>query len=314
MRALFSILSIFILSGCAFVKVNVAPRLGEIEEHVVEGKGKAKIAVVDISGIISMAPFGLDRFRREPALIPRLKEELQLVTDDDDMVGVVVRIDSPGGSVTASDILHHELRRVRDRKKIPVVACIMDKGFSGGYYAALAADEIMAHPTSMVGAVGVITFKIDVAELLDKWGIAISTVQSGSLKDFWSPLRQSRPEETALMQSITDGLQQRFLQLLTDSRHLRPEAMLEVATGRIFDAEQSREIGLIDRIGYLEDAVARTRELAGVKEARVIIYRREGAFAGNTYAAGPALLQEFGALERGMEELLSPSFRYQYLP
>jgi protease-4 len=314
MRALFSILSILILAGCAFVKVNVAGEPGEIKEHVVEGKGRAKIAVVDISGIISLTPFGIDRFSKGPPLVPRLKEELERIIKDDKVVGVVARIDSPGGSVTASDILYHELRRMREKRKIPVVACIMDKGFSGGFYAALAADEIMAHPTSVLGGVGVISFKLTVAELLEKWGIEISTVQSGPLKDFWSPLRQSRPEETALMQAITDRLHGRFLNLLTESRRLSPEAQQAVATGRIFDADEAMAIGLIDRIGYLEDAVSRIRELAGVAEARVILYRREGGFAGNIYAAGPPLPVELGALERGMEELLSPGFRYQYLP
>lgn len=314
MRALICILSIFILAGCAFVKINVAGEPGKIREHVVEGKGRAKIAVVDISGIISLTPFGIDRFSKGPPLVTRLKEELERIIEDDRVVGVVVRIDSPGGSVTASDILYHELRRVREKKKIPVVACIMDKGFSGGFYAALAADEIMAHPTSVLGGVGVISFKLTVAELLAKWGVEISTVQSGPLKDFWSPLRQSRPEETALMQAITDRLHGRFLQLLTESRSLSPEARQAVATGRIFDAGEAREIGLIDRIGYMEDAVSRIRELAGVAEARVILYRREGAFAGNIYAEGPPLPVELGALERGMEELLSPGFRYQYLP
>lgn len=314
MRALFSILSVLILAGCAFVKVNVAGEPGKIKEHVVEGRGRAKIAVVDLSGVISLSPFGLERFRKELPLVPRLKEELERIAEDDKVVGVVVRIDSPGGSVTASDILYHELRRVREKKKIPVVACILDKGFSGGFYAALAADEIMAHPTSVLGGVGVITFKFTIDELLHKWGIEIGTVQSGPHKDFWSPLRQSRPEETALMQAITDRLHGRFLHLLTESRRLSPEAQREVATGRIFDAGEARAIGLIDRIGYLEDAVARVRELAGVAEARVILYRREGAFAGNIYAAGPSLPLGLGDLERGMAELLSPGFRYQYPP
>jgi protease-4 len=314
MRVLFSILSILLLAGCAFVKVNVVGEPGELKEQVVEGKGQAKIAVVDISGIISLTPFGLERFSKGPPLVPRLKEELERIRKDAKVVGVVVRIDSPGGSVTASDILYHELRQLRETRKLPMVACIMDKGYSGGFYAALAADEIMAHPTSLLGGVGVISFKFTVEELLDKWGIEISTVQSGPLKDFWSPLRQSRPEETALMQAITDRLHGRFLQLLTESRQLTPEAQQAVATGRIFDAGEALEIGLLDRIGYLDDAVARIRELAGVGEARVILYRREGTFAGNIYAAGSPLPIEAAALELGMAEMLSPGFRYQYLP
>jgi len=314
MRIFLSVFLVVTLAGCAFVKVNVASEPGEMQEHIVGGKGRAKVALVDISGIIALTPLGLDRLSKQPPLVPRFKEELQRVIEDEDVVGVVVRIDSPGGSVTASDILYRELRQVRETKKIPVVACIMDKGFSGGFYAALAADEIMAHPTSVLGGVGVISFKITISELLAKWGVEVSTVQSGPMKDFWSPLRESRPEETAIMQEITDRLYQRFMQLLTESRRLSPEAQSAVATGRIFDAGQALEIGLIDRIGYLDDAVSRVRELAGVAEARVILYRPEGVFGGNIYAAGPVLPLEAGAMVRGMEELLGPGFRYQYLP
>lgn len=314
MRALFSLLSILMFTGCAFVKVNLAGEPGKISEQVVDGKGRAKIAVLDISGVITLAPFGLDRFSKDPPLIPRFKEELKRIDEDDRVVGVVVRIDSPGGSVTASDILYHELSQLREKRKIPIVACIMDKGFSGGFYAALAADEIMAHPTSVLGGVGVISFKFTIEELLDKWGVEVDTVQSGPLKDFWSPLRQSRPEETALMQTITDRLHGRFMQLLGENRKLTPAARQQVASGRIFDAEEALTIGLLDRIGYLDDAVSRIRELAGVKEARVILYRRGGAFAGNIYATGSPLPPRLEALDRGMAELLSPGFRYQYLP
>jgi len=313
MRTLLSILSILVLAGCAFVKVNVASEPGALEERVVAGEGRAKIAVLDISGVIALGPFGLERFSKEPPLVPRLKEELERIEEDEEVVGVVVRIDSPGGAVTASDILYHELRRLREKRRIPLVACILDRGFSGGYYAALAADEIMAHPTSVLGGVGVITFKLTVADLLEKWGVEVSSVKSGSLKDFWSPLRESRPEETALMQAITDRLHGRFMRLLAESRKLGDEARREVGTGRIFDAGEALELGLVDRVGYLEDAVERVRELAGVDEARTILYRREGAVAGNIYSATP-LLGELGSLERGVTELLSPTFRYQYLP
>ena len=260
MRALFSLLSILMFTGCAFVKVNLAGEPGKISEQVVDGKGRAKIAVLDISGVITLAPFGLDRFSKDPPLIPRFKEELKRIDEDDRVVGVVVRIDSPGGSVTASDILYHELSQLREKRKIPIVACIMDKGFSGGFYAALAADEIMAHPTSVLGGVGVISFKFTIEELLDKWGVEVDTVQSGPLKDFWSPLRQSRPEETALMQAITDRLHGRFLQLLAEHRRLAPDARQQVASGRIFDAEEALavlvELGPIDRNGVFVSMAA----------------------------------------------------------
>jgi protease-4 len=314
MRVWLVVLTALVLGGCAVVRVNVAPEIGALEEQVVEGRGRAKIAVVDISGIITLAPLGLDRFSREPALVPRLREEVQRVLEDEAVVGVVARIDSPGGSVTASDILYHELRTLRERRKIPVVACILDRGLSGGYYAALAADEIVAHPTSVVGGVGVIAFKLTVAGLLEKWGVGLSTVKSGELKDFWSPLRAERPEERQIIQGITDRLHGRFLELLAQSRHLSAETQAVVATGRIFDAGEALELGLVDRLGYLDDAVARVRERAGVAEARVILYRRPSASAGSLYAGGAAPTLELTTAGQAAAELLAPAFRYQWLP
>jgi protease-4 len=314
MRVVLTALLALALSGCAFVKVNVASEPGAVEEQVVAGKGRAKIAVVDISGIISLDRLGLERFSKEPPLIPRLKEELETAMADDDIVGLVVRIDSPGGSVTASDILYHEVKSFRRKKGVPVVACIMDKGFSGGYYAALAADEIRAHPTSVLGGVGVIAFKFDISELLDSWGMKIGVVKSGPRKDFWSPLRSSTPEEEAVMQGIVDRLQQRFMTLVRENRQIPPDILELVGRGGVFDAGQARDLGLIDAIGYLEDAIARTRELAGVDEARVILYRRSGTPAGSIHAAEAPLLRALSDLERGAAEMLAPSFRYQFLP
>jgi protease-4 len=233
---------------------------------------------------------------------------------DEDVVALVVRIDSPGGSVTASDILYHELKSFGEKKKVPVVACIMDEGLSGGYYASLAANEIVAHPTSVVGAVGVISFRVDIEGLLKKWGIETETVKSGPWKDFWSPLRGSRPGEIKLMQEIVDTMQQRYLKLLKENRNLSPEALKQVATGRVFDAPKALELGLVDNLGYLDDAIEKAKKLAGVSEAKVILYRRPGAYAEDIYAAGSPLLRELSVLEEESGGLLTPSLRYQAGP
>lgn len=313
MKLIPAIIMCALLSACAFVQVPLTPPVQEIREQIVGGSGSAKIVVVDISGIIAMGPVGLDRFAKDPPQVPRLREELEKAQADDKVVGLVVRIDSPGGSVTASDILFHELDRFKREKKVPVVACVMDKALSGGYYAALAADRIVAHPTSVLGGVGVISYRLNLAPMLQKWGVETEVVKSAPLKDFWSPLRASTPQEMAVMQGITDSLRERFLGLVRERRRLSPQALEEVATARIFGAAEGEKSGLADRLGYLEDAVAWTRELAGVAEARTVIYRRPGAFAGNIFAADLPLLREMSILEQGASELLSPSFRYQMM-
>ncbi|WP_432820958.1 signal peptide peptidase SppA [Trichloromonas sp.] len=308
------LLVLLLLGGCAFVKVPLSAPLQGVKEQVVEGEGRAKLAMVDISGLISLGHIGFDRFSKEPPLIPRLKEELNAALADPDVVGLLVRIDSGGGSVTASDIVYHELKRFGEKKQVPVVACVMDKALSGGYYAALAADAIVAHPTAVVGGVGVITFKFNIAALLDKWGIEEETVKSGDLKDFWSPLRPGKPEEIALMQGITDRLHQRFIALVEENRDLKACTLKQMSRGGIFDAPAARGLKIIDEVGYLDDALALLRQLGGVEKARVVIYRRPGSYAENIYAATVPLVRELSLIERGAAELLVPSFRYQYLP
>lgn len=314
MRSTAAVMAMLVLlAGCAFVSVDLRPPTPALEEKVVEGSGRAKIALVEVSGLLSLDRVGLDRFSQGPPPVARLKEELERAAADEKVVGLLVRIDSPGGSVTASDLLYHELLRFRREKKVPVVACIMDKALSGGYYAALAADEIFAHPTSVVGGVGVIAWRFDFSGLLARWGIEAATVQSAPLKDFWSPLRPGHPEEIAIMQEVVDSLHGRFLHLLQQHRPVPADQLASVASGRIFGAETALGLGLVDRLGYLDDALAQIRRRAGVETARVVVYSRPGHAAETIYSGSAPLLRELSTLEQAANELLMPSFRYQYL-
>ncbi len=310
---LWALLSV-LLGGCIYVNVPINPGIRGVEEETVSGEGKKKILVTDISGILSTGPIGLERFRKDPALIPRLREELDKASADPDVVALVVRIDSPGGSVTASDIIYHELTRFRERKKIPIIAIVMDKAVSGGYYAAMAADELMAHPTALVGGVGVISFHVALGDLLDGVGVEVATVQSGSLKDFWSPLRPPQEHEIAIMQGITERLHTRFIGIVQERRGLTSSVAAQVATGQVFDAAPARDLGLVDRLGYVDDAVQRAREVAGVEKARQIICRRPGNYAESIYAGSLPLLRVLTTVEDGFNEALSPAMRYQYVP
>ena len=303
-----------LLGGCIYVNVPLNPGIQRVEEETVGGAGDKKILITDISGILATGPIGLERFRKGPALLPRLREELDKALADPDIVALVVRIDSPGGSVTASDIIYHELTRFREDKKVPVIACVMDMAVSGGYYAAMAADEVMAHPTALVGGVGVISFHVALEDLLAKVGVDVATVQSGPLKDFWSPLRPPQEQELAIMQGITDRLHQRFMGIVEKRRSLKSCVAAQVATGQVFDAVPARDLGLVDRVGYLDDAVQRAREMAGVDTARQIIYRRPGRYAESIYAGQLPLLRTLTDIESGVNEALSPTLRYQYIP
>jgi protease-4 len=188
---------------------------------------------------------------------------------------VVLQLDSPGGSVTASDMLYNEIRLFKERTGRTVVAVMMDVAASGAYYIALPADFILAHPTTVTGSVGVIFVRPKVEGLMEKIGVGIEVSKSGKNKDIGSPFRASTPEEERIFQAMTDRLATRFLDLVQKHRQLDPAQLDAVATARVYLAEEAMNLKLVDRIGYMPDAVAEAKKLANLpKEAKVMVYRR----------------------------------------
>ena len=181
------------LMQAACVTINLPPGPGTLEEHKVSGTGKDKILLMDISGVISSD--NKDSFYTTPGMLATVKEELERAGKDERIKAIVLRINSPGGTVTASDIIYHELKTFKTTRKIPVVASIMDVGASGGYYIAAAADAVLAHPSSVTGSIGVIMLTVNARGLLEKVGVETNAVTSGPRKDMGSPFRAMLPEE-----------------------------------------------------------------------------------------------------------------------
>jgi protease-4 len=177
--------------------------------------------------------------------------------------------------VTGSDILYNEIRLFKERTERKVIAVMMDVAASGAYYIAQAADFILAHPTTVTGSVGVVFIRPKVAGLMEKIGLGVEVNKSGANKDIGSPFRATTPEEERIFQAMTDQLAKRFLDLVQTRRHLSAEQLAAVASARVYLAEEARGLGLVDRIGYLPDAMAVAKALAGLPdEAKVIVYRR----------------------------------------
>src|SRR5262245_30213102 len=155
-RQLVAVLVLF-MSGCSVISVDFQPRIRPLHEETVEGKGHAKILLLDLSGVLQdeSVSFSLGAPPPRVPLLARVREELEKAEKDDRVQAVILKINSPGGTITASDILYREIKEFKERRKIPVTAAIMDVGASGGYYVALAADSIVAHPTSVTGSIGV---------------------------------------------------------------------------------------------------------------------------------------------------------------
>ncbi|HNR12912.1 MAG TPA: signal peptide peptidase SppA [Thermodesulfobacteriota bacterium] len=273
-------------AGCAFITIPLGRGSQPLQETVVAGSGKAKILLVDISGVISLEnESGLMPFEGKPSMVARVKEELSKAARDKHIKGVVLRINSPGGTVTASDILYQEVVRFKKEKGVPVVACMMDIAASGGYYVALAADEILAHPTTVTGSIGVIAIKFNAQGLMEKIGVQDESLKAGDKKDLWSPLRPAREEEREILQHIADSMHSHFIDIVASSRQqLTREQIVLLADGRIYTAPQAAASNLIDGIGYLEDAVDSIESLAGVKEARIILYHRPFGYKNNIYS------------------------------
>jgi protease-4 len=295
----------------------LVPSAQPLREEVVDGKGKKKVLLLDISGIISdkkrTSGWGL---RERVSIVAEFREALKKAEADDDIFGVVVRINSPGGTVTASDILRHEVLRYKEQTGVRVVACLMDVGTSGAYYVATAADEIIAHPTSVTGSIGVMAMKFNVQGLFSRIGIEEETIKSADMKDLWSPFRPSTDDEREILQSIIDTLHERFVDMVVDGRKgLTREGVEKLADGRIYTADQARAVGLIDGIGYLNEAVEGLKKKAGIEKASVVIYGRPGTYKGSIYSgATPQVVNLIALNGEGLAAPAGVHFMYLWAP
>ncbi len=278
-------------AGCVTVKVDLFEEPQPLKEKVVSGVGRDKILLLEVSGFISEGPRrGLRRFWGGTEA-GRVKEELDKAAKDHRIKAVVLRLNSPGGMVSGADQIHHELLAFKRERRLPVVACLMGVAASGGYYVAQAADVIVAQPTGITGSIGVVAMKPNLKGLMDKMGVEADLVKSGRLKDFWSPFKPATEEEKRLMQGIIEEFYGRFVEVVATGRGLSPAQVRRLADGRIYTNPQAKDLGLVDRLGYLDDALTLAKERAGLEEARVVVYHRPGGYRPTIYSLAPELLE-----------------------
>jgi protease-4 len=307
-------------SGCVLISSNLNPFSRQpqpLREHVVSGSGKAKVLLIDVSGAISTeqerGTFGIGK---EEGTVSRVASELDMAEQDDEVRAVIVRINSPGGTVTASDIIYDRLTRFRAARGIPVLAQLMDMATSGGYYVALAADEIVANPTTVTGSIGVIFTSVSVEGLMGKIGVQNQTIKTGSKKDIGSPLRTMTKDERELLETLLGDLRDRFMGLVEERRRsLTPEAKKLISDGRPLSAKQAFDLGLVDRIGYLEDTIEVAKSHAGISEARVVLYTRPDEFAENIYSRAGLAAPQVNLINVDLASALTkPQFQYLWMP
>ena len=270
-------------TGCIQIDIFGGTR-GSLVETVVHGQRGAKILMLEIDGLIQQQEeSGLLGPTRE-STVARIREQLDGARGDDNVRALLLRIDTPGGGATASDVIYAELMRFKRERDVPIVAHFMGTATSGGYYVAMAADEIVAEPTTVTGSIGVIFVGVNVAGLMKRWGIEDQTITAGIHKDAGSPLRRMTDEEREIFATVIEDLHDRFREVVALGRPgLTRERVDELADGRIYSAPQALENGLVDHIGSIEESVELLEKRLGVSESIVVSYHRPREWRQNLY-------------------------------
>lgn len=254
-----------LLVGMVVASFEMTAADSHIEEryHSLAKTAADKIAVLELEGTIMEG----DGF---------LKKQIDRVKQDKSIKAVVLRVNSPGGTVTGSDFMYHHLVKLREERKIPIVVSMGSVAASGGYYIAMCVgdqpDTIFAEPTTWTGSIGVVIPHYDLSDLAGKLGISDDSIKSHRLKLMGSPVKEMTDEERKIFQTLVDESFAGFKEIVKSGRPKlrdKPEDLDKVATGQVFTADQALKAGLVDKKGFIEDAIDRAVELAGLDKDRV---------------------------------------------
>ena len=243
-----------------------------------EGPRNSRIAVIDIEGIIDESQAENDH------------RQLDTAGKDSAVKGIIVRVNSPGGTIAASDRIYREIVEYRTRQGQPAVAFMQGLAASGGYYACVACEQIVAEPTAITGSIGVVMSHFVFQDLLEnKLGVQPVFLTKGQKKDWPSSFRKPSAEELAYIDDrLLEPAYQRFIGVVREGRKqvLSAQEVSKLADGSIYVADQARAVELIDEIGYLDDAITMVKNQAGIKDAQVIEYRKPLSFMDLLMAQG----------------------------
>jgi len=277
---------VVLCGGCGMPSFLVTPVSNptELEEaKVVPGNGD-KIAIIPVEGMLLDARGGGFLQQQENPL-SLFVQELDRAACDDRVKAVVLRVNSPGGSVTTSDTMYRAVQEFRKKTHKPVIASAQELDASGAYYVSCAADKVVVTPTSLVGSVGVIFETFDVVGTMDKLGIKSQAFVSGDLKEMGSPLKHRDDKEKLVIQTLVNDYFAGFTTLVAQNRPLKDNAMDQIKDGRIFSGTSAVELGLADQAGGLDDAIALARTMANTPHAQVVMYKRPYGYGGSIYAS-----------------------------
>ncbi len=242
-----------------------------IAETVIrEGAYDERIALFNVRGAImnmEESYFSVSQYNHQ-----RILESLETVKNDETIKGIILRVDSPGGGVYESAELSDKIREVKAARNIPIYVVMESMAASGGYYISAYADKIYATNETITGSIGVIMSGMNYAGLLEKMGVEDMTIKSGDMKDVGSPTREITQKDLDVLQGLVDSMYERFVDVVSEGRELDRDYVYEIADGRIYDGAQAKDNGLVDDIGYYEEALEDFEVEYGLENAQIITY------------------------------------------
>jgi len=276
-------------AGCLPSRVTIALSGGalELEEtRVIDEGGSDKVALIGVSGLISHEPISAGLFDTAGNPVDRFVARLDRAREDPRVRAVIVRVNSPGGTVAASETLYEEIGRFRRETGRPVVISMAEVAASGGYYISLAGDVIFAQRGTTTGSIGVLIQTVNVSEGLSRIGVVAPSVTSGGNKALASPLEPVDVEHYEVLREMVDDFYDAFRDRVRARRPNIPgPRFADLTDGRVLSASAAIEAGLVDRLGGVRDAFLEAKALAGVREASLVRYHREGVEPATPYAS-----------------------------
>ena len=286
----------------------------EFEEEVLEeGSTSNIIAVFDVEGTIQDTETSL--LSSETYNHQDFMDKLKMAEENDQIKGIILRINSPGGGVVESAEIRNKVLEIKKNTDKPVYVSMGSMAASGGYYISAPADKIFASPETMTGSLGVIMQGYNYEKLAKKYGVEFETIKSGEYKDIMSPTRDMTEEEREILQEMIDNSYNQFVKVIAEGRDMTEKEVRKIADGRIYDGRQAKELNLIDEFGYLDDVISTMKSDIGEKDASVIRYTGEAGF-GSLFSMGAQKMLgndvETAALTKILSSTNSPRLMYLY--
>ncbi len=289
------------------------------ETTVADGSGlfQDKIAIIEVEGLLANVKSGGILQSTENA-VSLFVQELGKAADDSSVKAVVLRVNSPGGTVSGSDAMYQILKRFKAKTHKPVVASIQEVGASGAYYVSCGADKIVAQPTSLVGSIGVIFETFNLQGTMAKLGVRAENYKSAAHKDIGSFFREATDDEKQIMQNLVDDYFARFKGIVIANRPIPDMSKFTIMTdGRVFSGDEAQKLGLVDQTGILDDAIQLARDMAKAPGAKVVAYKRPASYGGSIYALNSTPTPQANVLNLQLPDaaaILPSGFYYLWNP